>query len=281
MYPILNHKNIFLKNYAFHFANSTFTNTKKFAFHTHDFYEFTIVEDGILRQLINGKKMELEQYSVCLIQPDDLHAVYCSPKSKNVRVFNIAITSELFNKTRSFLGMKQQQNINFLSHISMEKWSSIYAQLKRIDKDYHTENSQFLEIYIKELIVDLLVILFKKPVQKEQNIPVWLKNAYHEMKEPKNFLIGLPHFIRLADRSQEHLNRSMKKYYSITPTVYINQLRLQFAAFQLSSTEKPITSIIYDSGFENISHFSRLFKKYYDLTPRQYRYKNKIIYNLE
>jgi len=281
MYPILKHHNIFLKNYAFHFANSTFTHTKKFAFHTHDFYEFTIVEDGILRQLINGKKIELEQYSVCLIQPNDLHAVYCSPKSKNVRVFNIAITSELFNKTRSFLGMEQLQNISFLSHISMDKWSSIYAQLKRIDKDYHTGKSKFLEIYIKELIVDLLVILFKKPVQKDQNIPAWLKNAYHEMKEPKKFLKGLPHFIYLADRSQEHLNRSMKKYYGITPTVYINQLRLQFAAFQLSSSEKPITAIIYDSGFENISHFSRLFKKYYDLTPRQYRSKNKIIYNLD
>ncbi len=279
MHPVLKYKDIFLKDYSFHFANSIFTSTKKYALHTHDFYEFTIVEEGILRQIVNGERVDMDKYSLCLIKPTDVHAVSSSPKSKSVRIFNVAITSELFNKIILFLGFEHKNNIGFESQIPMDKWGSIYSKIKRINKTYHSKDHQFLEIYIKELIVDLLVFLLNLPDPEEPNIPLWLKSTCQEMQEPKNYLIGLQRFIELSDRSQEHLNRSMKKYYRITPTVFINQHRLQFAASLLSSSEKPIIEIIYDSGFENISHFSRLFKKYYNLTPRQYRYKNKKIYN--
>jgi AraC family cel operon transcriptional repressor len=281
MFPLLKHKEIFLKGHSFHFADSTFAGTKKYALHTHDFYEFTIVEEGILRQIVNGERIDLDKYSLCLIKPEDVHAVSSSPKSKSVRIFNIAITTEFFNKTILFLGLEYQKNMTFQSQIAMDKWGSIYAKVKRINKTLHSNSHQFLEIYLKELVVDLLVSLLNLPDPVEQNIPLWLKNAYHEMKEPKNYLIGLQRFIELSDRSQEHLNRSMKKYYGTTPTFFINQQRLQYAASLLSSTEKQIIEIIYDSGFKNVSHFSRLFKEVHGISPGQYRSFHKTIYNPE
>ena len=278
MCSVLRYKDIFLKDYSFHFANSTFTRTEKYALHSHDFYEFTIVEEGILRQNLNNQTEDLNKYSLCLIKPEDIHAVSSSPKSEKVRIFNLAITPELFEETLAFLDFDHKNNIASKSQFSRNEWLGIYTKIKRISKMYHSKD-HFLKIYVKELIVDLLVFLLNLPDPEVQNIPLWLKNAHQEMLEPKNYLIGLQRFIELSDRSQEHLNRSMKKYYRITPTVFINQHRLQFAGSLLSSSEKPIIEIIYDSGFENVSHFSRLFKKYYNLTPRQYRYKNKKIYN--
>jgi len=239
MYPILSHKNIFLKDYSFHFANSTFTNTKKYALHAHDFYEFTIVEEGVLRQIINGKRIDLDKYAVCMIKPEDVHAVSCSPNSKRVKIFNLAITSEFFNKVISFLDFDHQKNKVYQSQISIDKWNSTFAKLKRINKIYHTENCQYLEIYIKDLMVDILVSFLNVQDPEEQKIPLWLKNAYQKMQERENYLLGLHRFIELSDKSQEHLNRSMKKYYGITPTAFINQHRLQFAALLLSSSEKP------------------------------------------
>ncbi len=56
---------------------------------------------------------------------------------------------------------------------------------------------------------------------------------------------------------------------------YLNSVRCEYAATQISTTTKCITTIAYESGFNSINTFCRSFKKYYNLTPSQY--KNRTI----
>lgn len=108
----------------------------------------------------------------------------------------------------------------------------------------------------------------------EENVtdtPAWLEAICEEMKRNKNFTYGIERMLELSKKSREHLSRSMKKYKGVTPSEFINDLRLRFIANMLKNSNHGIADIIFESGFGNISWASELFKKKYGATMREYR----------
>ena len=275
----LKSKNIFLKGSSFHLASTTFKSGENYGLHTHDFYEFVIVKEGRLKQTLNSKAEELGKYTLCLIKPDDIHSISNPSKKEDVKIINFAVTTVAINKASKFLGISFRKNILHKVKIPIDDWNYILHKITELQTIHQSNKEQFINLFVDNLIVTLLTILISKTEVEEKSIPLWLRNSYKEMYRSKNFLIGLSRFIELSKKSQEHINRSMKKYYGTTPTAFINLLRLQYATQLLTSTDRSILSIIYDSGFENVSHFSKLFKKQYGVTPRIYRRRNKMVYN--
>lgn len=55
---------------------------------------------------------------------------------------------------------------------------------------------------------------------------------------------------------------------------FLIDLRLGKACKQILETDKTISEICYQSGFNNLSNFNRLFKKYRGLTPKEFRKKH-------
>lgn len=52
---------------------------------------------------------------------------------------------------------------------------------------------------------------------------------------------------------------------------YVHRLRLDYAARLLASTERSVTAIAFECGFEELSHFHHSFKSAYGRTPLAYR----------
>ncbi len=61
-----------------------------------------------------------------------------------------------------------------------------------------------------------------------------------------------------------------------TPINYLTQFRIECAAMMLSSTDKSITEIGFDCGFNDICHFIKTFKKFKGMTPKKYQKSNSI-----
>jgi AraC-like DNA-binding protein len=73
------------------------------------------------------------------------------------------------------------------------------------------------------------------------------------------------------DRKYEYLCHIFKKYAGMTITAYIQRLRLQRAKHLLHRTQKPISEIAAEVGFNDPLYFSKLFKKIEQMTPTDYR----------
>ena len=52
---------------------------------------------------------------------------------------------------------------------------------------------------------------------------------------------------------------------------YIKEYRLEQAAVELVRSDKSVTQIAQNAGYDNASKFSECFKKRYGITPSQYR----------
>nr|WP_319509556.1 AraC family transcriptional regulator [uncultured Draconibacterium sp.] len=68
-----------------------------------------------------------------------------------------------------------------------------------------------------------------------------------------------------------YFRKMFKKYTGVSPAQYHLQLRIIRAKELLVSTDKTITEIAFQLGFQNIYHFSMLFKKKTGLSPSDFR----------
>lgn len=93
------------------------------------------------------------------------------------------------------------------------------------------------------------------------------------MEKKENFTEGLARMQELAGKSHEHICREFKKRLNITPTEFINSLRLNYAKNLLMNSDESIIDIAMEAGFGNLSHFYHLFRKQYNISPSDFRKK--------
>ncbi len=71
--------------------------------------------------------------------------------------------------------------------------------------------------------------------------------------------------------SPEYFSRFFSKTMKKTFFEFLNEYKISKSCKLLIETDKPISDICYDSGFESIPFFYRQFKKFKNCQPRQYR----------
>lgn len=65
--------------------------------------------------------------------------------------------------------------------------------------------------------------------------------------------------------------RWFKKAAGMSFITFLNRARIERACQDLLYTDKPVTRVAFDNGFESISHFNRTFRKAKGITPSRYR----------
>lgn len=71
--------------------------------------------------------------------------------------------------------------------------------------------------------------------------------------------------------SDRQLNRRFKAVTGETPVGYLQRLRIEYVRRGLETSRKQVNSLIWESGYEDVSSFRRLFKKMLGMTMTEYR----------
>jgi AraC-like DNA-binding protein len=71
--------------------------------------------------------------------------------------------------------------------------------------------------------------------------------------------------------SRSQFTRRLTAASGMAASNFLNRIRLEKACRLLKGTEKPVSTIAYECGFDDTSYFSNLFKKQYKVTPMQFR----------
>lgn len=77
--------------------------------------------------------------------------------------------------------------------------------------------------------------------------------------------------IKQLNVSRNHLTRLFRQQFGLTPTGYLNRLRIARAADLLSQGTMTSLDIAVSCGFESLPSFYACFKRHYGLTPSEYR----------
>ncbi len=109
------------------------------------------------------------------------------------------------------------------------------------------------------------------PPSPYADLPPWLCQALIQLRAPARLAGGVATLARLAGRSPDHVNRTVRRHRGVTATTLVNDLRLEMAAARLRLSSDSVAAVAENVGLADPGHFHRLFKRVYGMTPRTYR----------
>jgi transcriptional regulator GlxA family with amidase domain len=164
----------------------------------------------------------------------------------------------------------------FEIHVSDTTRSFFYGMIPYFNQGTPPAES-LLELKFKELLLNLLsdpqnsdMLAYIRSIEGQRKTPVW-----QVMESNYIYNLSVGEFARLAQRSIAAFNRDFREYYGTTPGKWLSEKRLSRARQLLHGSERSVSEIADDCGFENLTHFSRVFKEKYSLSPMQYRKNEK------
>jgi AraC-like DNA-binding protein len=109
------------------------------------------------------------------------------------------------------------------------------------------------------------------------------EEVYRRLHWARDFLDGslaepltVASLARVACMSPYHFHHLFRRAFGETPMQRVQRLRLAAAAELLATTDRSVTRICADVGFESLGSFSALFRWRHGETPRVYRQKRRI-----
>lgn len=245
-------------------------------FHSHDYYEAFLVTEGQAVHFVNGKEFKLVKGSLVFVRPNDEHC-YLMPISPDFQFINAIIVESVVSQLVEYLGSgfpadilldsdyPAQRDLNALS------FEPLSARLHRLIIYPKTSLEQYNTAF-RLVVADIISQYIDAHIFSEiSSYPAWFKKLISEMYLPENYSRPIDSISILANCTPEHLCRTFRKYLNMTPSQFINNIRIENAALSVVYTDKPIIEISEEVGFDSLSYFYRLFNEKYHMSPSSYR----------
>ncbi len=239
-------------------------------FHWHDELQVTWILEGELEYSINGDKFRLGSDRLLLISSHQLHSSHTT--AGDAKTLCINFTTEIFHP---FILKKYIKPL-------LDSHAFSYSLL-RLKPDQITMLKEFQNWTNEPLgyfsVMNLLSQVFEeilKGFEEDRKTPdLEETRLFQEMLSFVHTNFSKPLCVKdIADSAILNKNRCtdlFKKYTNRSPIKYLNEYRLYAAKNMILHTDKSISEISADVGYNQISHFIEQFRLSYGMSPLKYR----------
>ncbi|WP_282124200.1 helix-turn-helix domain-containing protein [Algibacter mikhailovii] len=138
---------------------------------------------------------------------------------------------------------------------------------------FKSPNSNVIRLKFEELLLNIFTS------ERHQEISSYLCNLNASnstqlkqiMMDNYPYNLKLEEYAALANMSLSTFKRNFKCIFHESPGRWITNKKIKLATQFLKTSDKTISEIAYDCGFEDPSHFIKVFKKHENVTPLAYR----------
>lgn len=257
-----------------------------FPIHCHKEIELNLVSNCEGCQRIVGDSIEtLEFYDLALVGGSLIHGWQQNgmPSDREMREITIQwdytmLNEETLNKKQFYSIKKLTERMDKGIVFGQETIKEILPFFDELvsPQSGFTRYLKFLEIlYILSLSEDYRILstpsfvhsnneeIYSKRIQKVKD---YISSHYETP-------LKLEELASMVGLTPQSFSRFFKKITNQTVTDYILDVRLGNAIRNLVDTDKTVSEICYESGFNNLSNFNRLFKKKKGYSPKEFRMK--------
>ena len=205
-------------------------------------------ETDLTEEIVNGEYLKMSCPNVAWRLPG---SVWGQPQTSVRNVISFSYSPEVL-KNMEQLGMKVENTVwNFAMSSELD---TLIAKFKRTVYNLYTPGAADTLDWVCFSLMATLLQQENMPEAKVsagtriRNVSIWFQTHYAEK-------IDINEIAAANGFSHDHFFKSWKKYFNVTPTQYINNLRLEAAARQLKESNIPISEIIREVHFSGKSIF--------------------------
>jgi AraC family transcriptional activator of pobA len=256
--------------------------------HKHSFYIIGWVDQGFCTHFLDKRPYNLKKQTLFFINPGQVHEnnfTVSNDFSGGVMMLSYDFLSSFRSERNSFL------EITFLDNAFQ------YPQLELVEELFKILHQTIDLIVIEQqmrtnehdLIFKSLILTFLLQIQREID-----KDLLKIIKRPslnifKQFTRltemhykkekSINYFASSLNITSRHLSRIIKESSGKTPNEILRSRKILEAKRLLKTTDKSISEIAFEIGFNDISYFNNVFKKEVGTTPLNF--KNANVLNLQ
>jgi AraC-like DNA-binding protein/mannose-6-phosphate isomerase-like protein (cupin superfamily) len=252
--------------------------------HKHNYIEVNYVYNGELTQKVGNETITLKKGELLFLNQHIEHEIKACAKEDII--INFIIQPQFFEFIFSFLSSDNKISNFIITSLfnNTQSGQFLYFNVADVDSIQELIKKIILEIMNPSVLSDstiklymglLLIDLIKhsdKVEHKEEN-----SSLQYLIVESLKYIdehYQTASLYELADKlNQTHysLSKVIKKATNFTFKELLQEKRLSIAKELLDSSQIPITEIVGEVGYDNISYFYRIFKSKYGKTPKQFR----------
>lgn len=98
-----------------------------------------------------------------------------------------------------------------------------------------------------------------------------LSKVYRYVSEHITDALSIEQLASAASVSRRTLSRVFAKYAKVTPSVFVEQVRVDTARKLLEDSDAPLKTVAFKCGFHSATHMRTTFSRRLNVTPQQYR----------
>lgn len=251
--------------------------------HMHNYYEIEFVLSGRAVHHVNNTVQILSSGDAVFLRPEDTHFfVSCDIEDAKYVSYNIRISNEVMEN--KFLVMDEiKRKISYSPTPQVMNFSSaeISSIIKKLDKISNAamDNEELIFLYDTVLYQMFSQVILKKHYQYEPVIPKWFEEYLTMLSKKEVFVSDYSEIMNMSNVSKSYLCKMFKKHTGVTPSEYINNLKLDYAYDLVLHSNYSFVTIATMAGYNSYAYFFRKFVSKFNKKPGDVRNASKIIVN--
>jgi AraC-like DNA-binding protein len=254
--------------------------------HFHDCLEINFVLEGTGINQIEGKQYHMTAGDFYIINNLEHHMSISEGNLKMlVIVFDPVFVWENNPRDYDYLQPFFNRNIYFSNRIEAnnEYYEELSDIIKKLSKEWEKKQEGY-RLVVKAMLMYLLAILYRHFKLKEEigEDVRRFRKSYDRIRGVVEYIngnftreISLDELARVALMNRTYLSSYFKEIMNMNISEYIEVLRINHACRLLKTTQKTITEVSFDCGFNSVSYFNRIFKKDMHISPNEFRKKTE------
>lgn len=240
--------------------------------HFHDFEELIIITEGSLEHFIDFKSEIVSAPSACYVSMGKMHRLL---PHKDLRGWVINYKTEFIpeSKLSFYSNFFTSNNVSLSSGACVKRFTSLCEIIKG---EY---NQEFIDYNTIRHLVNGLISMVD--AERKRNIPIENVAKNPQIETFNTFLKileenfrrdeGVTFYANKMNMSERNLNLICKSNFQKSVSEIIETRKLIEAKRMLLHSDKTVSEIGYELGYNEKSYFTRVFHAKMDITPTRFR----------
>lgn len=238
--------------------------TYNFPAHFHNYLEIAFCASGMQNVRVGEKIYTLEKGDAIVIFPNMVHEYieYDTLCNEPTEIVALICNIKLLAENLPDIITKYPRNPFIKASLISENTTLAFEKIIMQSSDIEMIGWTYI------ILSNLLSILELIPTEGHLELPPKIV-AYIDANFKENLTIN--HISKVFGYHPSYITHLFCDRLKVPFRTYLGAVRSEYAASQIRATEKSITEIAYESGYNSLNTFCRCFKKHFSQTPSQYK----------